>query len=282
MPAIQWPDIETAYDRVGAYDQDAINGFSDEVLDAMLSFVKPGEASHILDAMAGNGNLTKRLYGYCHRRGLSLPQVTVMDLSHVQCDFAKQHLAGTPAQVVWGNMLTMEDYTRNTVLAPARFDRVMLKSGTHEIPLERQGTLYRNILQVLQPGGLFVNLGFLFDDAEERDQHRELVRFKDALAGLESAAQERHFLTRAEFYSRLQEAGFVDIRCASHVQYMIRTLVCIQAYFPEHVWDYAHAEMQAQQAKALLLRRRGQIQFQGDTSILLCPGEITLASRPVA
>ncbi len=282
MPAIQWPDIETAYDRVGAYDQDAINGFSDDVLDALLGFVEPGSATHILDAMAGNGNLTRRLYAYCQRRDLPLPPVTVLELSHVQCDFAKQSLANTPAQVVWGDILTLEDYTRGTVLPRASFDRVMLKSGTHEIPLERQGALYRNILQMLQPGGLFVNLGFVFDDVEERDQFRELTRFKDTLAGLESAAHNRHFLTRTEFYSRLREAGFVDIRCGRYVQYTIRTLVGIQAYFPAHTWDYAHAEMQAQQAKAMVLRRRGRIQFQGDTSVMLCPGEITLASRPTA
>ena len=280
MSTIQWPDIETAYDKVGGYDQDAINGFSDAVLENMLEYVDPANACRILDAMAGNGNLTRRLYDYCQRRGLPLPQVTVMELSHVQCEFARRHLAGLPAQVVWGDVLTMEDYTHETVLPQAYFDRVMLKSGTHEIPLEQQLDLYRNLLKALQPGGRFVNLGFVFDDVEERDQFRELTRFKDSLAGLESAVQNRHFLTRAELYTRLQEAGFVDIRCGRHVQYTIRTLVGIRSYFPEHAWEHAHAEMQAQQAKALLLRRRGYIQFQGDTSIMLCPGEMTLASRP--
>jgi len=54
------PEIETAYDKVGVYDQDAINGFSDQMLNTMLDLVNPGHASRILDAMAGNGNLLHR------------------------------------------------------------------------------------------------------------------------------------------------------------------------------------------------------------------------------
>jgi hypothetical protein len=125
-----------------------------------------------------------------------------------------------------------------------------------------------------------VNLGFLFDDATERDEFRVITRFKDSQAGLESAAQKRHFLTRSELYTRLQEAGFVDIHCRMNLQYTIRTLVGVQAYFPQPEWDRMHAELQAQQAKALTLRRKGRIQFYGDTSVMLCPGEITVARRP--
>jgi hypothetical protein len=42
-----------------------------------------------------------------------------------------------------------------------------------------------------------------------------------------------------------------------------------------------HAEFQAQQAKALHLRRKGRIHFQGDSSTMILPGEITLARRPL-
>jgi len=65
-----------------------------------------------------------------------------------------------------------------------------------------------------------------------------------------------------------------------HVQYTIRTLVGIQAYFPQDTWEQAYAELQAQQARSLLLRRRGRIHFSGDSSVMLCPGEITIARRP--
>jgi len=275
------PDIETSYDKVGVYDQDAINGFSDQMLNSMLDIVNPGHASHILDAMAGNGNLTSRLYDYCERRGLFPPDVMVLEFSRVQCEFAKAQLVDVPAKVVWGDVLTMEALESEELLPENFFDKVMIKSGNHEIPLSQQLDLYNSIFHVLKPGGMFINLGFLFDDVEERNQFREIARCKDSLAGLHSAVKNRHFLTRDELYTRLQQAGFVDIRCGMHVQYTIRSLVVTHAYFPEHKWEYMHAEFQAQQAKAMLLRRKGRIHFQGESSTMIIPGAITVARRPV-
>ena len=275
------PDLVTAYDTVGAYDQDAINGFSDDLLTTLLDLVNPGPGSQVLDAMAGNGNLTSRLYPYCERRGLVPPAVTLLEFSRVQCELAKAQLAETPTNVVWGDILTMEDYDHHTVLPDRRFDRVMLKSGNHEIPLAQQFKMYQSIFRVLKPQGLLVNLGFLFDDAEERDQFREIARCKDSLAGMHSAVANRHFLTREELYTRLEQAGFVDIHCGMPVHYTIHSLVVTNAYFPKHQWAYMHAEFQAQQAKALHLRRNGRIHFQGDSSTMILPGEITLARHPL-
>src|SRR5256885_1417021 len=213
MNAIELPEVATAYDTVGVYDQDAINGFSEEILNTMLDIVNPGNVSHILDAMAGNGNLTARLYDYCERRGLFPPDVTMLEFSRVQCELAKAQLAETPTNVVWGDILTMEDYENNTALPDGLFDRVMLKSGNHEIPLRQQLDMYKSIFRVLKPRGLFVNLGFLFDDGAERDQFRDIARCKDSLAGMQSAVDNRHFLTRDELYTRLEQAGVLGIRC---------------------------------------------------------------------
>jgi ubiquinone/menaquinone biosynthesis C-methylase UbiE len=281
MNVVELPEVATAYDTVGVYNQDAINGFSEHMLTTMLDIVSPGHVSNILDAMAGNGNLTSRLYDYCERRGLFPPDVTMLEFSRVQCELAKVQLADTPAKVVWGDILTMEDYENDESLPDRIFDRVMLKSGNHEIPLTQQLDLYKSIFRVLKPKGMFVNLGFLFDDVEERDQFREIARCKDSLAGMHSAVENRHFLTRDELYTRLQQAGFVDIRCGMQVQYTIRSLVVTHAYFPEHQWEHMHAEFQAQQAKAMHLRRMGRIHFQGESSTMIVPGEITIARRPM-
>jgi hypothetical protein len=194
---------------------------------------------------------------------------------------AQAQLADTPTKVVWGDILTMEDYATNTVLPDRMFDRVMLKSGNHEIPLAQQLTMYQSLFRVLKPRGLLVNLGFLFDDEAERDQFREIARCKDNLAGMQSAVDNRHFLTRDELYTRLEQAGFVDIRCGMQVHYTISSQIVTQAYFPAHHQDAMHAEFQAQQAKALLLRRNGRIHFQGASSTMLIPGEITIARRPL-
>jgi hypothetical protein len=204
----------------------------------------------------------------------------MLEFSRVQCELATAQLATTPTTVVWGDILTMEDYTHNVVVPDRQFDRVMLKSANHEIPLAQQLAMYQSIFRVLQPQGLFVNLGFLFDDVDERDQFREIARCKDSLAGMHSAVDNRHFLTREELYTRLEQAGFVDIHCGLPVHYTINSLVVTHAYFPQHQWAYMHAALQAQQAKALHLRRNGRIHFQGDSSTMMLPGEITVARRP--
>jgi len=281
MTTVVLPEVATAYDTVGVYDQDAINGFSAPILNTLLDLANPGSVSHILDAMAGNGNLTARLYDYCDRRGLFPPNVTMLEFSRVQCELAKAQLAETPTKVVWGDILTMEDYDNHATLPDRTFDRVMLKSGNHEIPLHQQLDMYQSIFRVLKPLGLFVNLGFLFDDEAERDQFRDIARCKDSLAGMHSAVDNRHFLTRDELYTRLEQAGFVDIRCGLPVHYTIHSYIVTDAYFSGHHQEDMHAAFQAQQAKAMLLRRNGRIHFQGDSSTMILPGEITLARRPL-
>ena len=115
--------------------------------------------------------------------------------------------------MIWGDALRMENFVTSKTFSPATFDRVMIKSGNHEIPLSRQAELYESVYHVLKPGGYFVNLGFLYDDVAERDEFRKLVRFKDRTAGLLDAMRNRHVLTRDEFYARLHQVGFVDVQC---------------------------------------------------------------------
>ncbi len=272
--------IEADFDRLGDYNQDAINGFSDELLDDMIDLVSPAQATSILDAMAGNGNLTSRLYRYCQRHELTLPHVTIVEYSQVQCESASKRLANFPVDVVWGDILTRRDFACDNLLPTGAFDRVMLKSGTHEIPLESQFLLYQNIFQMLRPGGIFINLGFLFDDVAERDEFREITRVKDQLAGLEYAVSNRYFLTHNELYTRLYQAGFSDIYCAKSCQYSIRSAVAVEAYFATETRDSAHAALLDAQAQASLLCQRGRIQFHEHGSTMICPAEITVARRP--
>ncbi len=103
MNVAELSHVETAYDKVGLYDQDAINGFSEQMLHAMLDLVNPSQASDILDAMAGNGNLTLRLYDYCRRCEIPFPNIVLLELSRVQCELARiigKYLSGYPILAV--------------------------------------------------------------------------------------------------------------------------------------------------------------------------------------
>src|SRR5687768_15919101 len=90
------------------------------------------------------------------------------------------------ADCIWGDMLTLSARDGSMEMLPGSFDRVMIKSGNHELPLEAQQQLYTNIFRLLKDGGRFVNLGFLFEDETERNEFRRITRVKDSLAGLRS------------------------------------------------------------------------------------------------
>ncbi len=268
--------LDAPYDIVGRYDQDEINGFSEALLTRFLEICRIETAGQILDAMAGDGNLSLRLFRFCQSRGIPLPGVTVLEYSEVQSRFAAAALQDYPARVFCGDILQAD----NILSLQSPFDRVMIKSANHEIPFRQQAQLYRTIFNVLAPNGLFVNLGFLFDDEKERDELREIARAKDSLAGLEMAVRNRHFLTRKEFYHELRRAGFVDIEAAHAFNYQIRSAIVAKRYFHTEIVEQESIAFQMAQLKALTMRRNGKIRFEADGSVMECPGEITLARRP--
>ncbi len=269
-----------AHDAIGRYRQDEINGFTDELLDRFVELIAPEGASSVLDAMAGDGNLTARIHAWCERKGVRFPETTLMEFSRVQCEFARARLADVPARVVWGDVLTMSPRDGGAALADGTFDRVAIKSGNHEIPRERQAALYEAAYRVTRPGGLFVNLGFVFDDEEERREFTEITRVKDAIVGMKDAVVNRYFLTRTELHDLLARAGFVDIRSAQEFTYTIRSEVVEREYFSRDGMEAANLDLQASQARAMALRRRRRILFEDDRSVMIAPGEITVARRP--
>jgi len=272
--------LDTPYDLVGRYRQDDVNGFSEEMIFQMLDAADLHRANDVMDAMAGDGNLTLRMSEYCAQRKVQFPRTTVLEFSRVQATFARVQLAPLGVGVIWGDILGMKDLSTGQPLPDAVFDRVLIKSANHEIPRDKQPDLYRSVFRTLRPGGVFINLGMLFDDVRERDELREIARVKDSLAGLQAAVINRYFLTRDEFYSFLHEAGFVEIRPARRLEYSIRSQVVAEQYFRPEVREREDLEFQAAQIKAVTLRRHGRLRFEGTSSVMTCPGEITIARRP--
>jgi hypothetical protein len=155
----------------------------------------------------------------------------------------------------------------------------MIKSANHEIPLKDQERLYRNIFSLLKPGGYFVNLGFLFDNLDERDEMRMLARVKDKLAGMKQAEKRRHFLMRDEFYQRLEKVGFVSVQAKTSFNYRNSSKVVADNYFSKSrtaldiEYRTAHEDFH-------VLRKNGLIEFKKDEAISKSPGEITFAVKP--
>jgi SAM-dependent methyltransferase len=230
--------------------------------------------------MGGDGNLSESLLRYCQTTDLKAPHVTLFEYSRVQCELARKKAALKDIDVVWGDILSLQSKEDDQRLPEGIFDRVAIKSANHEIPEQKQLTLYQNVFKLLQPDGLFCNLGFLFDNPVERDEFREIARCKDSLAELTEAVLNRHFLTRSEFYALLSEAGFTDFE-SRPIQYYISSSSVAKFYFSKSQ-DPFDLEFQAAQARARRLRQAGRITFHRDSSMMTIPGEITIARKPAA
>jgi SAM-dependent methyltransferase len=265
--------MSTAYDTVNpSYDQDAVNGFTEVMLDHFVDLIDPQPGQCILDAMAGNGNLTLRLWAWCQRQGRAMPDVACVDASPVHCAAARTAFlhADLPRCVtVW----TQDICHLADLVRPGSVDTVMLKSGTHEIARECQPSLYDNIRCVLVPGGRFVTLGLLFDDPSHRAYALHLRRLKNCLAGMSTAATDTtYFPLREEWEAWLREVD-LPIEYQEPIAYQIRSQTLATAYLPPDarpaflaLWDAL-----LDQAPAGLVTGRGA------TRTLRLPGAITIA-----
>ena len=273
--------LQASFDRVGVYNQNRVNGISDELIDNMITYARLDEAETVLDAMGGNGNLIHQIYNFCRKNRLKLPKLSMLEYSQVQVENAQHVLRGISTQLIWGDMLSLYNFTNNQYLEPESFDRVLIKSSNHEISLENQPQLYQNVFKILKPGGIFVNLGFLFDCPVESQEFRNVAKVKDGLMGMESAVKNRHFIIRDNFYKFLNQAGFTDIKACEKFNYKITSDALQSEYFSKLDDGVSLIQYQASQAQAKILRKNGRIIFNGIKSIMYAPGEITFARKPM-
>ncbi|RDH42859.1 class I SAM-dependent methyltransferase [Zooshikella ganghwensis] len=271
----------SAFDRVGSYNQDQINGFDEAFLNQFLQFISLNNAQHVLDAMAGNGNLTHRMMSYCHHHNIKLPSFTLLEYSSVQTELARTTFNEANVNIINGDVLTMSDRISQQALAANYFDRVVIKSGNHEIPFAKQFQLYKSIFNVLKPGGVFINLGFLFSNQREREEFTQITRVKDNLIGATDSVTNRYFLLRHELYSLLHEVGFNSIECSTAFNYSIHSDIVENEYFPENSSAIKKIIATQQQAKMLLKNKRIKIDKITESSTMYLPGEITIATKPV-
>ena len=257
-------ETKTSYDEVGKYQQDKVNGLNNKLLDKFITLANIRGGETILDAMAGDGNLSERIFSYCNHNNIPLPSIRLLEYSKVQTKHAKETLKGLPADIIWGDILSMKNLKTDTTIQDDTFDIVFIKSANHEIPLEKQNILYENIFRVLKPGGVFINLGFLFDCSVERDEFREIARTKDKLANMMEAYRNRYFLTKEEFYANLHNVGFKKVVKSESFNYSIRSSEVAKQYSKKGEIDQFNIRHQLAQVTALNMRKHGRIYFEPD------------------
>lgn len=271
---------QAAYDLVGKYNQDQINGFDEDFLTSFVELLDLENAENVLDAMGGDGNLTCRMINYCLDRNINVPLITLLEYSSVQTELARTAIDSDQVGIIHGDVLSMTDLKSGEKLPENSFDRVVIKSGTHEIPLDKQHQLYSSVFQALKPGGLFINLGFVFDDVQERDEFLEITKVKERLVGAMDAVANRYFLMREELYRFFDLAGFKEAKGHRFFEYVIRSEIVEKEYFSEPKLNNAMVELRAAQERATTLRNHGRILLEANRSTMRLPGEITIAVKP--
>lgn len=271
-------DILKDYDVVGNYSQDEVNGFATDVIPALVNAVIDFNPKNILDCMAGDGNLTLRcLKGY-YERGINPPDMELLEFSRVQSEIARKHLTSLNVNVWTGDVLGMRTHEGVPLFAENYFECIMIKSANHEIPLELQEQMYSQLFRLLKPGGMFINLGFAFQDEKARNEVRQLAHCKDSLAGLKGAASNRYFLMQSELYGFLNDVGFKDINSIKDFTYNISADRVGKNYFPSEKMKYEAFKNAV--VSSAYLHQSGLLHHTGRDVAFLSRGEITVAFKP--
>jgi tRNA (cmo5U34)-methyltransferase len=116
--------------------------------DAALLEHVPASVARVLDLGTGNGRLVAML----KRRRPDLVAVAV-DFSPTMLELASARFAGDPT-------VTVVPHDLQDAIDPAwgRFDAVVSSFAIHHVDDDRKRALYGEVLDVLEPGGVFCNL----------------------------------------------------------------------------------------------------------------------------
>lgn len=151
IDAAAWQD---SWDR----QQEAFLPDREERFTAMLDVVDAvtgGQPLCVLDLAGGTGSISLRVH---HRFPDAV--TTLVDIDPVLLAIARASMPPR-ATVVTANL---RDPEWAAILPHQHYDAVLTATALHWLPEERLATLYREIRDVLRPGGVFLNADHMADD----------------------------------------------------------------------------------------------------------------------
>lgn len=153
---------------------------------------RPPDQAIVLDALGGNGTLTRIVQA--SRPATSLPLIITNDVSARMVESAlAQGLPATrqPAQ----DLFWFDDQT---------FDAVIMAYGTHHVPVEQRARAVAEAYRVLRPGGRLVLQDFEVGCPTT-------AWYSDVLDRYTTTGHQFTYFTRAEFTELLDGAHFADV-----------------------------------------------------------------------
>ncbi|MEJ7837914.1 MAG: methyltransferase domain-containing protein [Thermomicrobiales bacterium] len=156
-------------------------------------------------------------------------RMVLVDLSHPMLDEARLRFAGVSAEIdyIEGDLLGSE-WLPN-IVARGPYDLVVSRYAIHHLPHDRKKSLYHDILGLLEPGGLFINIEHVKSASPVYQKAFDHL----LIEGINATGDDAESIqaTTEAYYSRqdkdtnilasvedqcewLREIGFVDVDCA--------------------------------------------------------------------
>ena len=179
---------------------------------------------HILDLGCGDGIATAEM---CTR--FTATHAVLLDFSEPMLKAARTRFNGKSPDVTFvaGDLLGDEWLPEVEEMGP--YDLVISRFAIHHLPHARKRSLYGEVLDLLRPGGMFVNIEHV---ASVNDQYQTAFE-RSLIEGIHALSVEPQTLSEVEaaFHARqdaetnilapvelqlqwLRECGFIDVDCA--------------------------------------------------------------------
>ena len=168
----------------------------------LLLTVNAKESDVILDGCGGYMDVSERILKTFQE---NKPMIFVLDESSVQLNRAKEK------NILPGQNLIQGDIS-NIPFPDETFDKVIVKMGMHEIPLERQRVAFQECYRVLKSGGKLIIWELSLPDKETQKLFQDIIREKDRLCGFDYLVENRWFQTHDELLELFDQANFISIK----------------------------------------------------------------------
>ncbi|HWA55240.1 MAG TPA: class I SAM-dependent methyltransferase [Solirubrobacterales bacterium] len=158
----------------------------------------PRDARRVLDIGTGDGRLTAMLR-------VDRPEMTAvgLDFSALMLERARRRFAGD------ARLELIEHDLSRPLPALGRFDAVVSSFAIHHLEHERKRELYGEVLDLLEPGGVFANFEHVASPSERL--HRAFFAAIDV--PIEEADPSDRLLDVETQLAWLRELGFEDVDC---------------------------------------------------------------------
>jgi len=164
---------------------------------ALLEFV-PSGVKRILDLGSGDGRLLALI-----KAARPQAQFVGMDFSPTMLQSLHERFAGDSAVTIVNH-----DFT-NTLPALERFDAIVSSFAIHHVSHERKHGLYKEVFDLLAPGGIFCNLEHVSSPTIQL--HHDFLKILEVLPEQEDPSNKLLDVeTQLEW---LREIGFDDVDC---------------------------------------------------------------------